>query len=122
MTRQEAERMAGVELDEEMFNEGKGTVYENQLLAEKLVLLLRKRPHFNYELNRLLGWQFSQATYTARRAGFKISVYPVKGYRGLFLSVLEDGVYVAKSRSVQQSGPRHSDDAALVSDDVCITT
>jgi hypothetical protein len=119
MTRQEAERIAGVTLDDELFNQGKGTVYENEQRAEKLVLLLMERPHFNYELNALLGWQFSQATFTARKAGFNIRVYRVKGCPGLFLSVLEDGVYVPKSQPRQQSVSRHRDDAALVSNAMC---
>ena len=71
-------------------NAGKGKVFKNTAIIQKLGDMLRQQPDwFNFDLNRELGWQFSQAVFYLREEGWNIDTIK-----------LTNGVYVTHLISV----------------------
>ena len=55
-------------------NDGKGIILENATTAARLMGLFQEKPFWeNTELNDRLGWQFSQAVFSLRKRGLKIT-------------------------------------------------
>ena len=65
---------------EEYTNRGKGLVFADNNLVERVAQLFKEKPIWlSAELNREVGWQFSQAVYYLRRQGWKIKTLALGG-------------------------------------------
>ncbi len=64
----------------EYSNRGKGLVLVDKQRTERLAELFREKPIWlSAELNEQIGWQFSQAVFALRRAGYKIKTLSLGG-------------------------------------------
>lgn len=71
-------------------NRGKGQVARNHKTTEKVADLFRMNPLWlSAELNEAVGWQFSQAVFWLRRAGWNIKTVALGGHQFAYQLISE---------------------------------